>query len=200
MIHNLKFSSAKTVATVIALGAFLTGIGVLTSLILSRGDQKGIEIIPISHPANPSNLPSVILVDVAGAVEKPGVYRLPLDSRLSDALTAAGGLAVNADRNYLSQSINLAQKATDGSKIYIPAVGESDLPSEASAKEGQSFITTLISINSASLSQLDTLSGVGAVRAQAIIDGRPYTRIEELTERKILPQSVFDKNKDKLTL
>lgn len=197
MIHNFKFSSAKTVATVIALGAFLTGIGVLTSLILSRGDQKGIEIIPISHPADPSNLPSVILVDVAGAVEKPGVYRLPLDSRLSDALTAAGGLAVNADRNYLSQSINLAQKATDGSKIYIPAVGESE---KTNSSNLPTTLATLISINSASLSQLDALTSIGAVRAQAIIDGRPYTRIEELTERKILPQSVFDKNKDKLTL
>lgn len=187
-------------APVIALGAFLTGIGVLTSLILSRGDQKGIEIIPISHPADPSDLPSVILVDVAGAVEKPGVYRLPLDSRLSDALTAAGGLAVNADRNYLSQSINLAQKATDGSKIYIPAVGENEQNTSSDSPNTLNSQKTPISINSASLSQLDALTSIGAVRAQAIIDGRPYTRIEELTERKILPQSVFDKNKDKLTL
>lgn len=203
MINNLKFSSLKNIASLIALGTFLTGIGVLASLILSRGDQQGIEIIPAdSNPSNPSSSsnPSQILVDVAGAVENPGVYRLPADSRLNDALAAAGGLSANSDRDYVNQYLNLAQKISDGSKIYIPAIGENDQHVSSNAPNFPNSLNNAVSINSSSLSQLDTLAGIGAVRAQAIIDGRPYTRIEELTERKILPQSVFDKNKERLTL
>lgn len=186
----------------IVLGGFLTGIGVLVSLVLARFDQPAIEVI--SNPSSPAEVlteaGSEIIVNVAGAVQHPGVYSLSANSRLSDALTAAGGLAVNADRNYVSKSINLAQKISDGSKIYIPVTGESDSPSEVLAKEGQTSLTAPISINSSSLSELDTLTGIGAVRARAIIDGRPYSRVEELTERKIIPQSVFDKNKERLTL
>lgn len=141
-----------------------------------------------------------LVVDVSGAVEKPGVYTLSTDSRVQDAIIAAGGLGQDANREWVSTRINLALKLKDGLKIYIPKIGESNLQNSQSSVLGNSQDTNQININSASQTQLDSLSGIGSVTSSKIIGGRPYTTIEELVEKKILKQSVFDKIKDQITL
>jgi len=150
-----------------------------------------------------------ILVDIEGAVVKPGVYKLPLESRIQDGLVAAGGLSAQADREYLAKNFNLATKLTDGTKIYIPNISE--------AVKGDSVLKTssegvvvgsprfgeagaLININNASQSELDTLVGVGPVTAQKIIAGRPYTSVNELLDKKIVGVKVFDQIKDKISV
>ena len=65
-----------------------------------------------------------MVVDVAGAVETPGVYKLGMGSRIVDALAAAGGLSGQADRDFLSKTINLSQLVTDGMKIYVTPIRE----------------------------------------------------------------------------
>lgn len=130
-----------------------------------------------------------IKVDIAGAVEKPGVYELPYNSRIADALIPAGGLAATADREAISKTINLAQKITDGSKIYFPSINEKSLVKNS-----------LVNINSATLSELDSLVGVGAITAQKIVDNRPYQNISDLVSKKILSKAAFDKIKDKLSV
>jgi competence protein ComEA len=199
-------------AEMLALGVFLSGLGILGSLILSTRDNQGIEIINSGSGATGSgensrpreNGPGGLLADVAGAVINPGVYRLPVNSRFADALAAAGGLAAGADRNWVSRHLNLAQNITDGVKIYIPAVGESDVggqKSESPTSDFQPLTSEVqISINTANLNELDILWGVGEARAQAVIAGRPYASIEELVSRKILPQNVVERNKDRLEL
>lgn len=133
-----------------------------------------------------------VVVDVEGAVIKPGVYSLSSKSRTVDALAAAGGLSEDADRDYVEKNINLAKKVSDGLKIYIPRVGEQVL-SVASDKNGP-----VMNINSASSSELESLAGVGAVTAQKIIDGRPYSDIEDLLVKKIVSKSTFNKIKDQI--
>jgi competence protein ComEA len=135
----------------------------------------------------------IIIVDVAGAVEKPGVYKLPNNSRTADALISAGGLSAAADREAVSKTINLAQKLTDGSKIYIPSINESN-------SFNQSNKSNLININFASLLELDSLEGVGPVTAQKIIDNRPYQNISDLVTKKVLGKAMFEKIKDKLSV
>lgn len=66
----------------------------------------------------------MVKVDIEGAVQKPGVYEIPNDYRIQDVLITAGGLTVKANRKYLSENINLAQKVSDGLKIWIPETGE----------------------------------------------------------------------------
>jgi len=170
----------------------------------------------LSSPSNPSTPSQKILVDVSGAVEKPGVYELPEGSRFQNALVLAGGLSEDADRDYVDKYINLAAKLTDGGKIYIPKLGETSNPSTSlrTSKQqavsnnsvlglttnDQSPIASLININTASLSDLDTLSGVGPVTAQKIIDNRPYSKIEELLEKKIVGNSVWEKIKDRISI
>lgn len=182
--------------TLMGLGAFLAGIGVLASLLLARGDYRGMEIISVQPTARPSE----IMVDVGGAVQRPGLYKLFPGARLADALAAAGGLAASADRDLLSKSFNLAQKVTDGSKIYVPAVGETAAGSLGFSSSAPAANSYSVSINNAAAAELETLWGIGPSRAQAIISGRPYSGIEELVERGIIPPNVFERNQGKLEL
>ncbi|MEK9207790.1 MAG: ComEA family DNA-binding protein, partial [Patescibacteria group bacterium] len=133
---------------------------------------------------------------VEGAVMKPGVYKIGSNSRLVDALAAAGGMSEDANRDYVQKNINLAQKASDGLKIYVPRLGEQVLSASNSTSDSPGPV---LNINSATFSDLDSLPGVGQVTADKIIQGRPYSDINELVERKIVGQAVFEKIKDKIS-
>lgn len=139
--------------------------------------------------------PQKITVDVEGAVVSPGVYSLNSDARIKDAIVAAGGLSYMADRLWVAKNINLASVAQDSSKIYIPEKGE---PS-SSGSSGTSSAANLININTASSKELDTLPGIGPVTAEKIINGRPYSSIDDLLKKKVISQKVFDGLKEKIT-
>lgn len=149
-----------------------------------------------------------IVVDVAGAVYTPGVYTLPLGSRVDDALTAAGGLTKNADTAYVTKVLNRAAKVVDGGKIYVPRVGEDETsynPDTLYRRDDTSYNMSstnngAISINRASQSELESLSGIGPATATKIISGRPYQTIHEVVTKKAMSQSLFDKLKNQLTL
>lgn len=140
----------------------------------------------------------LIVVDIEGAVEKPGVYKLASDSRIQDALIAAGGLSKGADRELVSKSVNLAIKLVDGMKVYIPVVGEKPPQSTLSGGGMSGDVSGLVNINSASVHELDGLPGIGEVTADKIINNRPYERIEALVEKKIVGQKVFEQIKEKI--
>lgn len=134
------------------------------------------EIIP-SEELEPIESKEIV-VNVAGAVEKLGVYRLPHGSRVNGVLVAAGGLSEEADRDWTSRYINLAQLVSDGIKIYIPAVGEQQeiggvFTQPLSITESGSVIrletAKKININNATAAELDTLWGIGEkVRKQLL--------------------------------
>ncbi|MEK9176222.1 MAG: helix-hairpin-helix domain-containing protein, partial [Patescibacteria group bacterium] len=107
-----------------------------------------------------------------------------------------GGMSEDADRDYVQKNINLAQKASDGLKIYVPRLGEQVLSASNSTSDSPGPV---LNINSATFSDLDSLPGVGQVTADKIIQGRPYSDINELVERKIVGQAVFEKIKDKIS-
>ncbi|HEX8932453.1 MAG TPA: ComEA family DNA-binding protein [Patescibacteria group bacterium] len=142
-----------------------------------------------------------LAVDIEGAVMHPGVYKLPSDARVQDVLIAAGGMSSQADRGKIAKTLNLAAKVTDGGKIYIPVVGETntDLAAAESNVQGEGTSSTL-NINSASLKDLDTLLGIGEVTAQKIISNRPYTAVDEMLAKKVVSQKVFNGIKDKISV
>ncbi|HSX40755.1 MAG TPA: ComEA family DNA-binding protein [Candidatus Saccharimonadales bacterium] len=161
-----------------------------------------------SSATSSASMGKQVIVDVEGAVTKPGVYHVSGDARVKDALIAAGGLSQNADRGWVAKNLNLATKVIDGGKIYIPAAGDSSAGSVVSqttttSDSGTTAVlgttTGMVNINSASEQDLDNLPGVGPVTAAKIINGRPYQTIDELTMRKIVSKSVFAKIKDKIT-
>jgi len=164
-------------------GLILVAVGLLSFLLTS---QKEPEIEIISSEENEEK----IFVYLEGAVEKPGVYELPAETRLNDLLILAGGLAAKADREWVSENLNLAQKLTDGAKIYLPFQGEETKEEREENKK--------INLNKASLSQLDSLWGIGQKRAEDIIKNRPYQSIEELLTKKIIPQNVYEEIKDEI--
>lgn len=142
-------------------------------------------------------LAKTIKVDISGAVEKPGVYEIPDNYRVTDVLITAGGITPKADRNYVSKNINLAQKLSDGQKIYIPFEGETTSNS-VTQSTSNTVANGTVNINMASLSELDKLPGIGPVTAQKIIDSRPYLKNDDLLAKKIVSKSVYDKIKDQI--
>ena len=175
------------------LGLILIIFG-LAQLILRNSASSKVDYKPASESPNTST--ETITIDVEGAVMKPGVYKIGSNSRLVDALAAAGGMSEDADRGYVQKNINLAQKASDGLKLYIPRLGEQVLSASNSTADSPGPV---LNINSATFSDIDSLQGVGQVTADKIIQGRPYSDINELVERKIVGQAVFEKIKDKIS-
>lgn len=186
------FEKFKPVAVIGLIGLVLLAAGIL-AVFLTTQDQPQIEILPAEEKTSSAT----IWIDLRGAVEKPGVYELPANSRINDLLIRAGGLSAEADREWLDKNINLAQKLTDGVKIYLPprSLGEA-----GGASQSVAGITDRININSASVAQLDSLWGIGEARAKAIVAGRPYQTIEELITKAKIPKNVFEKIKNEITV
>lgn len=166
-----------------------------------RAQGEGLTLVKDSAEADASdtsasaeNAPASgeVVVHVTGAVNAPGVYTLPADARVDDAVRAAGATA-EAD---LSQ-LNLAQKLADGQKITVPAVGASaDTGGEATAAaSGDSGGSALVNINTATLEELETLPSIGEVRAQAIITYREtnggFRTIDDIKEVSGIGEKIF---------
>lgn len=140
--------------------------------------------------AAPENASGKVVVHVAGAVSSPGVYTLPADSRVDDAVRAAGATA-DAD---LSQ-LNLAQKLADGQKITVPVAGATPADGSSAATTADSDNGGLININTATQEELESLPSIGEVRAQAIIAYREehggFRTTDELMEVSGIGEKIF---------
>jgi competence protein ComEA len=180
------------------LGLIFLGYG-LRQTFLSEKDN-GIVFESRTQKAETASITAffqTIVVDVAGAVNKPGVYSLKSESRVRDAIVAAGGFHKQADQEWIAKQMNLASKISDGAKIYVPFLGEDRTTGAESKVEASGG---LVNINSASLSQLEALPGIGPVTAQRIIESRPYASIDELLSKKIVGNSTFEKIKGSISI
>ncbi len=119
-----------------------------------------------------------MVVDVVGAVARPGLYRLPQGSRVADAVAHAGGLTRRAERT----AVNLAAPVADGQQVLVAVRGSPG----AAAGGGAPGVAQSgpVSLSTASAEQLDSLPGVGPVTAQKIVAYRqehgPFTSVEAL--------------------
>ncbi|MBI2008468.1 helix-hairpin-helix domain-containing protein [Candidatus Amesbacteria bacterium] len=155
-------------------------------------EQDKIEIIE-----NNEKKAGNIKVDVGGAVAKPGVYGVEMGARIGEVLGLAGGLSEDADTKWVEMYLNRAEVVKDGEKIYIPSVNQK---SKVESQNYNSKVESLININSASQAELEELPGVGPVTAKKIIDARPYGRREELVEKKIVGQKVWEQIKESVSV
>lgn len=179
-------------------GVFIFKSGVLTS-------ETKVEVL---NATTTSQETLQITAEVAGEVINPGVYKLPSGSRVEDLLIVSGGLSANADRDFVERNVNRATKILDGQKLYIPKLGEQSNVLSARTNGGdqtvsQTFLTDngkTVNINTASLSELDTLPGIGQTYGQKIIEHRPYSNVQELLSKEVLTKSVYEKIKSKISI
>ncbi|MCJ7826428.1 ComEA family DNA-binding protein [Patescibacteria group bacterium] len=183
----------------IVLGAVSIFFIISALVLLFKTTQTNEPIIFSSTQADSSQSGRLVVVDIEGAIEKPGLYELAEGSRVEELLQKAGGLSQDADSVWVGKTLNRAALLQDGGKLFIPTKGDASVL-ESAKKESVVGAVSLISINSASAKELDTLPGVGEVTSQKIISGRPYQTIEELLSRKIVGQSAFEKIKGQITL
>lgn len=160
---------------------------------------KPVELLPA-----PTKMP--ILVNVVGAVPRPGLYEFPQGSRVRDAVNAAGGLLTDAD----TAAVNLAAPLEDGQQLEIPSLNSAaggtpaPAPTAAPTRAAVPTASELVNINTATLEELDKLPGIGPTTAQNIIDYRtehgPFQRIEDLMNVPNVGPATFDRLKELITV
>lgn len=143
-----------------------------------------------------------LMVDIKGEVKKPGVYELAEGARVKEVVLLAGGFTENAEERQL----NLAERLTDQQMIYVPnkeEVAESLVPT-VNEQSKESSSNELVNINTADLTELQKLSGIGASKAQAIIDYREengnFKTTTELTNVSGIGEKTLEKLEDEITI
>ena len=159
----------------------------------------------------PTELPTKIFVDVCGAVVNPGVYEMEGDSRIFQAIEAAGGFLPEA----ATRLVNQAQPVSDGQQIYVPTqeeaeAGDYTMSEESAAIAGSSGggtderVSDMVNINTADAAALKTLTGIGDAKAQAILSYRDehgaFSTVEEIMQVPGIKESTFSAIKDKIAV
>lgn len=182
------------------------------------GGVNGAQLL--DENGQPLDTDGIVYVDIGGAVKHPMLAELPTGSRVEDAIEAAGGLKKNADMT----EVNRAQILTDGEKIYIPEEGETAAGgsggsgsagssgsggsgsgiSSASGADMVGISSGRININTADVTLLQQLTGVGPVTAQKIVDYREqngrFQSIEDIKNVSGIGDKTFEKMKDDITI
>lgn len=157
----------------------------------------------VATDATKERAETMIYVDIKGAVKVPGIYQLKNQQRIWDALALAGGVSEEAD----TTQVNYAQKVKDQMIIYVPKKGEAvaqsleTLQESAPAQQNQE---EKINLNTATEAELQTISGIGAKKAQEIIRFRdeqgPFKTVEELKNVPGIGEKTVERLKDMLTV
>ena len=205
-----KIKEYKIIVICVSLGLVLGGFFLLKPVAQTPAKESNLQSEVIAVPKDSTDEKEdgnqkeevveqdQITVDVKGAVKTPGIYDLPVGSRINDAVQKAGGLTDNAD----SKSINLAQKISDEALVYVPTKEEAtsqEMPSSTSnSKENKK-----VNLNKASLEELKQVKGLGAKRAQDIIDHRDsngkFKSVDELKKVSGIGAKTIEKLKEYVT-
>lgn len=174
--------------------------------------EENIEEVKVGEVTAPKEEPipeeKVICVHICGAVVSPGVYEIPMGSRVYEAVMAAGGYRDDADEDYVNQALVL----NDSDKLVIPTLADTEamvIPSTGKEKEfgigsgvPGSKSSGEVNINTAGVEELCTLSGIGEARAKVIISYRdsngPFGSIEDIMNVSGIKQASFDRIKDNI--
>jgi competence protein ComEA len=200
-------------ALLLAIGAFVLAFGSgsggtveVEGGVALDGPQPG-----ASANADPGRAISsgrIVVVEIVGAVERPGVFRLPAESRLGDLVAAAGGYGPRVDADRAGRELNLAALLKDGDHIRVPSRDDAAGPTTHPVGTGGhgatgASATGPIDLNRATEAELDTLPGIGPVTAGKIVasrDEKPFAAVEDLRTRKLVGEKTFASLKDLVTV
>jgi competence protein ComEA len=170
-----------------------------SGILFLRGASEEIVAAEVTEIEMPETV-VLLVVDVAGAVLNPGVYSLPMNSRVIDAINAAGNVLKGADVS----DINLARLLKDGEQVYVYAASRGSSSSRSTARSAPPRNTGPIAINRASAKELEALDGIGPVLASRIIAYRnangPFVTLEALLEVSGIGPAKFAQFKEKIRL
>ena len=190
--------SKATPAQVVAAAVAVVAVAVVAWLLLRQPPGPPPEAtLPRAHPASATSTTSAaVVVHAAGAVRTPGLYRMPPGARVDDLLRAAGGAAADADLD----RVNLAAPLVDGSRVYVPRVGEAAPPVAAGGGTGDPTADGPLDLNTATAEQLDALPGIGPATAKAIIEARTrrgrFTSVDDLLAVRGIGPAKLDAIRD----
>jgi competence protein ComEA len=189
---NLTFSLSQK-RSLLAISALVIALSIF---LVIRGSSHEVPIAPSELQVTESI--AQVTVDVAGAVKTPGVYSLPINSRVVDAIKAAGDQLKGADLS----DINLARIVKDGEQIYIYPPSKGGNPVRISPQRVKAKSSGPIALNRASAKTLESLDGIGPVLAARIVAYRnqngPFLAVEDLLKVSGIGSAKFAQFKEKL--
>ncbi len=205
-----------------ALTAIIVGAAALLALValwlVVSGGRGSVVVDGAPSGAGASGEPAVadkpsgtahLVVDVQGAVVRPGVVELPFGSRVGDAIEAAGGFGPRVASDRVASALNLAALLHDGDQIVVPSRDDpagpigSSRPSGGGGGGASGGSAAPVDLNHATAEELDALPGVGPATAAKIIAARekqPFATVDELRSRKIVGAATFEKLRDLVTV
>ena len=200
-------------ALLLAIAAFLVAYGSAggavsddaTTALASGISPEGSAGLPSDGVGEPAGGTPLLVVEIVGAVDRPGVYRLPAGARVGDLVDKAGGYGPRVDTDRAGRDLNLAAPLHDGDQVRVPSRDDS------TAASGQPVATAgpggggsaPVDLNHATATELDALPGIGPVTAAKIIaarDEQPFGSIDDLRTRKLVGEKTFANLKDLVTV
>ena len=203
-VPKLKQHASIAVATL--LGIIFIGLSGLFYLRYKQEDKAKIEIVDVGEDGlEDISDGSDLIIDLSGAVVKPGVYKITSGKRLNDLLELAGGFDEDVDRMWVQKELNLAAKLKDAQKIYIPFNGEMTRESdETNYQVLADQDMALVNLNVADSSQLESLPGIGPSMAAKILELREqqgsFGSVEDLLSISGFGEKTLDKIRDSVVV
>ncbi len=193
-------------AAALAIGAFVLafGSGSSGSVVVEGGaplSSDGSPTVSIGPTAGSGG--RLVVVEIVGAVDHPGVFHLPADARIGDLVAAAGGFGPRVDTVRAGHELNLAAPLHDGDQIRVPSRDDPTGPTSGATGGAAAPTAGPIDLNRATAAELDTLPGIGPVTAAKIIasrEGQPFTAADDLRTRKLVGEKTFGQLKDLVTV
>lgn len=187
-------------ACVLAFGSSSTGgsVAVEGGLPLSGDRSSASQAVP---PGASNG--KALVVEIVGAVGRPGVFHLPPGARVGDLVAAAGGYGPRVDAERAAHDLNLAAPLHDGDQIRVPSRDDASRTTPGTSGRSAPAGTGPFDLNQATAAQLDGLPGIGPVTAAKIIasrDDQPFSAVEDLRTRKLVGEKTFGQLKDLVTV
>jgi competence protein ComEA len=194
------------VAVLLVIGAFVLAFG--TGSAGTVAVEGGAPLASASTSADvraATGSGRIVVVEIVGAVDRPGVFRLAAGSRVGDLVAAAGGYGPRVDAGRAARDLNLAAPLKDGDQIRVPSRDDAAAtlrPAPSGATPGGTSAGP-IDLNRATAAELDALPGIGPVTAAKILasrDEQPFGTVDDLRTRKLVGEKTFAQLKDLVTV